>query len=230
MSRAAWGKHTPAHYKWQHATTKAAAIRKEDVLPVITVRNPWRWMQSMCHNPYGAAWAHHGKCPQLRTAADPEAAWNEVTVKYEAATERYRSLQHLWNDWYNAYLHPAAAVDATTATPPYPWIAVRMEDLVFHTVETVTAVCECAGGTLYTDRPFHYITDSAKADSPGHDSSTGIAEAWIKYGRPTAAGAGFDAAAYEAGLDAVDQKLMDQLHYHHPPPPLSPLSAAIAER
>lgn len=212
---------------------------------MVTVRNPWRWMQSMCKNPYAAKWSHHGTCPnlQLRSKSDAEsgadaaATWNQVTVKYGAATETYQSLQHLWNDWYNDYLqtaimpgnneHHGHHVDAVTASSQqqqqqhYPWIMVRMEDLVFHTVETVTAVCECAGGRIYEDRPFHYITDSAKADSPGHDTSTGIAEAWIKYSRPVAPGAGFDAADYEAALEAMDQNLMDLLHYHHPPPPLS---------
>lgn len=43
----AWGKHTPQHFRLQHAAVHAMDIQKEHVLPVITVRNPWRWMQSM---------------------------------------------------------------------------------------------------------------------------------------------------------------------------------------
>lgn len=223
--RAAWGKHTPAQYKWKHATKQASDIRKEDVLPVVTVRNPWRWMQSMCKNPYAAHWSHYHQCPNLKDPAT-ERNWNQVTVKFGAATEIYQSLPHLWNDWYNDYLKASEPTFSNDRDERhYPWIMVRMEDLVFHTVETVTDVCECAGGRLYEDRPFHYITDSAKADSPGHDTSTGIAEAWIKYSQPLRAGAGFTPSDYASALEAIDQKIMDHLHYHHPPP-----AAALDQR
>jgi hypothetical protein len=91
-----------------------------------------------------------------------------------------------------------------------------MEDLVFHTKETIKAVCACAGGHI-DEKNFHYIQDSAKKDSPGHDTSTGYTEAWIKYSRPLQSKAGFSDEDYEFGLEALDQNLMDQLHYHHPP-------------
>jgi hypothetical protein len=156
--------------------------------------------------------------------------WNEVTVIYGAATESYTSLQHLWNDWYNDYLQASIVPDqghhnknkdlTIVDESHFPWVMVRIEDLVFHTVETITKVCECAGGTIRNDRPFKYIQNSAKADSPGHDTRTGIAEAWIKYSRPLEPAAGFTADDYEAALEAVDQNLMDLLHYNHPPPPL----------
>jgi hypothetical protein len=199
-----WGKHTPARYKTQHAATKAGAISKDDILPVITIRHPWTWMQSMCKNPYSARWPHYGKCPNL---LQPDGvSWNNVTVKYGAASDHYQSLAHLWNDWYRQY-------DTETT---YPWIMIRMEDLVFHTQSTVQQVCACAGGEMRTDRPFQYVADSAKKDSPGHDTTTGYAQAWIKYSKPLAVQAGFAKDDYEAALTALNAELMDKFGYHHP--------------
>jgi hypothetical protein len=177
-------------------------------------------MQSMCKNPYSARWPHHRQCPNLKQQQQQqqqhdnqdEDDWNRVTVKYGAATETYTSLAHLWNEWYSEY-------DAHSGEDPaqnYPWIMVRMEDVVFHTVETVTAVCQCAGGEV--TEPFEYTVESAKKDSPGHDTSTGIVKAWTRYGQPLPPRAGFTGDDYEAALEAIDQNWMDRLHYHHPPP------------
>ena len=230
-----WGKHTPQHYKWQHATKQAANIVKEDVLPVVTIRHPWRWMQSMCKNPYTAKWPHARQCPNLRRLLQKKAAtdtagtkdkeeWNEVSVKYGAATETYQSLVHLWNDWYNDYYQTSVSLaepensNGDDQQQHYPWVMVRMEDLVFHTVETVTQVCECAGGKIRSDQPFQYVKDSAKKDSPGHDTSTGIAEAWIKYSQPMLPRAGFAESDYRAALEAMDDNLMNMFQYQHPPP------------
>jgi hypothetical protein len=93
-------------------------------------------------------------------------------------------------------------------------------DLIFHPQPTVTAVCECAGGRIRTDRPFVFTIESAKADSPGHDTSTGLVEAWVKYGQDLPAAAGFREIDYESSREALDQHLMDLFHYQHPPPPL----------
>jgi hypothetical protein len=208
-----WGKHTPARYKTQHAATHASDIAKDDILPVVTIRHPWTWMQSMCHNPYSARWSHWKKCPNLLLSDG--VSWNNVTVKYGAAVESYRSLAHLWNDWYRQYVPDA----------DYPFVTIRMEDLVFHTQSTVTQVCACAGGEIRTDRPFQYVADSAKKDSPGHDTTTGYAEAWIKYSKPLKVMAGFAEDDYEAALKALNSDLMDKFGYHHP---LSSAAAAAA--
>lgn len=197
-----YGKHTPHHYRYLHSTEKAAAIRKENLLPVVTIRNPWTWMQSMCKNPYTAKWAHWQQCPNLR----PHGTWNEVSVQYAAGTDEHKSLAHLYNDWYNGYFKDA----------DYPFVMIRMEDLVFHTKETITQVCECAGGRIRNDRPFAYVTESAKNDSPGHDTSTGLIEAIIKYSQPLQEHAGFTLEDYQAALEAIDEDLTHRFQYQNP--------------
>ena len=228
-----WGKHTPQHFRSQHAATHAQEISKDDVLPVITIRHPYRWMRSMCKNPYTTRWSHDHQCPNLlQTHNKDYDDWNPVTVKYGAATESYQSLAHLWNDWYNDYYYYRPTDHNNTAS--YPRIMIRMEDLIFHTQSTIRQVCHCAGGRLYSDNDdnnspstsqFQYITDSAKADSPGHDTSTGLAEAWIKYSRPLGPMAGMVANDYHAAVRALDSQLMLQFGYQHPPPtPQPPLA------
>ena len=220
-----WGKHTPAFYKYQHsATEKAAAIFKEYVFPVVTIRNPWRWMQSMCKNPYSARWNHSTKCPNImkETTADPkrngtEERYNTVSVKYGAGVENYLSLPSLWNDWYNEYIRHSLHFSGLKTNVSYPMLFIRMEDLIFHTQSTITAICHCVGGELYSKK-FSFIVASAKADSPGHDTSTGMAEAYWKYGQKLSPGADFDPTDYAAAMEILDPHLMELFHYLHPPP------------
>ena len=92
-----------------------------------------------------------------------------------------------------------------------------MEDLVFYPKETTKAVCECAGGEIRTDQPFQFIVDSAKADSPGHDISTGIFAAWVKYSKRPTARYGLLEEDYEAAIQGLNTTLMKSLGYYHPP-------------
>ncbi len=132
-----------------------------------------------------------------------------MTVTYaENRDDQHRSLAHLWNDWYSYYINEA----------DYPFVVVRMEDLVFYPKETTRLICECAGGEIRTDQDrFQFVVDSAKADSPGHDKSTGIFAAWVKYSRRPEPRFGFSEQDYEAAREALDEKLMDSLGYKHPP-------------
>jgi len=211
-----WGKHTDVgtstNFRDAHLTDQAAAkgIDRNDILPVVTIRDPWRWMSSMCRHPYSAKWRHNqSNCPhlQLKDGNFSTDHWNSVRVKYGAGFKTYESLAHLWNDWYNSYVKQATS---------YPWVMIRMEDVVFHTKDTITAVCECVGGRIRTDQPFVFVIESAKKDSPGHDTSTGLAEAWIKYSQPLAAMGGFSEEDYTAAVEAIDENLMETFQYQHP--------------
>lgn len=177
----------------------------------------------MCKNPYTARWAHASICPHLvENTSGFTRQWNPATVKYGAGIENYPSLVHLWIEWYHQYvrlvLDDQIAPDQTAS---YPVLIIRMEDLIFYTQETVTLICQCAGGVIYTDKAFEYVVESAKKDSPGHDTSVGLTEAWIKYSKPLQPQAGFVVDDYRAGLDALNHddrySLMKRLHYLHPP-------------
>ncbi len=207
-----WGKHTPAKFRDLHATEKAGKmkINKDWILPVLTLRNPYTWLQSTCKNSYTARWKHRRNdpqgCPSLKDEETEE--WNNVTVHYGGGDDYHKSMAHLWNDWYSYYLDDAK----------YPWIAIRMEDIIFYPKETVRTVCECAGGAIRTDREFVFITGSAKADSRGHDASTGLYEAWVKYSKSPIPKFGFTDLDYEAAKEALNANLMETFGYQHPPP------------
>jgi hypothetical protein len=202
-----WGKHTHAKYREEHSTQLAKLIKKESVLPVVTIRNPYHWMTTMCKHPYSAKWdGYHEKvCPHL---IDKHQKLVELNVKYaDNRVDHHLSLAHLWNDWYRYYFD----------TKLYPRIMVRFEDLIFHAKNMTYQICSCAGGKIRTDRPFQYIVDSAK-DGPGHGSvRTGMAAAWIKYGKPLKAMAGYSKEDWEAARQFLDKDLMETFKYQHPP-------------
>jgi hypothetical protein len=107
-----WGKHRMAHVKWEHTAPDMEKYDKKYVLPVVIIRDPFAWMQSMCNNPYAAGW-RHGKlhCPNLiPTPEDKERFKNlkesfQVKVKFDKDhTAHFDSLVHLWSEWYQEYL------------------------------------------------------------------------------------------------------------------------------
>lgn len=135
--------------------------------------------------------------------------WNQVVTKFaDGRTLESDSLAHLWNDWYKMYLEDAK----------YPRVIVRLEDLVFHAKETTTIICECVGGEMHKDKPFAYVLDSAKADSRGHDTSTGFIQAWIKYSKDLPPNGGFERRDYEDAKEVLNSKFMEQFHYKHAEP------------
>jgi N-acetylmuramoyl-L-alanine amidase CwlA len=88
----------------------AANMTKEDALPVVTVRNPYDWMLSMCHHPYTTKWnrSESGKreqiCPHLVYTSKPETLRSvPLTAQLANQTLAFDSLAHLWNDWYLQY-------------------------------------------------------------------------------------------------------------------------------
>ena len=187
----------------------AAKINKEWLLPVVTIRNPYSWFKSMCKNGYTAKW-DHGRTHNCPNIMGPDNTYsNTLTVRFaENREETHQSIAHLWNEWYAQYVKDA----------DYPFLMIRMEDLVFYAKETTTAVCNCAGGKIRTDQPFKYVVDSAKADSVGHDHSTGIVQAWIKYSRPPPPQYDFSDRDYEASKQTLDSDLMETFGYKHAPP------------
>lgn len=104
-----WGKHTPASFIHDYSAPLAANMTKEDALPVVTVRNPFDWMISMCSHSYTARWSMREMgqiiCPHLayiNTDSD-ELQPVELSVKLANQTLSFDSLAHLWNEWYLQY-------------------------------------------------------------------------------------------------------------------------------
>jgi hypothetical protein len=107
-----WGKHRMASVKLNHTAKDMAKYHKENVLPVIIVRDPLAWLQSMCKSPYAAHWrhgAHH--CPNLVPSDQDLAHFKNVNnvfsvkVNFDAASHyAFDSLAHLWSEWHQQYM------------------------------------------------------------------------------------------------------------------------------
>lgn len=109
-----WGKHRMADVKWNHTAASFENADKENVLPVVMIRDPFAWLQSMCGHAYAAVW-RHGKhhCPNLlpnevdlqkfpRLKKDDAIP---VMINFDKHSQnRYNSLVHLWSEWYAQYL------------------------------------------------------------------------------------------------------------------------------
>ena len=107
-----WGKHMLAHRKWSNTAAHDGKVNKTNVLPVVLVRDPYSWMQSMCQHPYAAKWEHsNDHCPNF---VHENGSSVPVSINYPGGEVTWDSLVHLWSDWYNQYL-----------TAEYPRLMVR---------------------------------------------------------------------------------------------------------
>lgn len=215
-----WGKHTPVNEKYNHTTPNNENMNKDDCLPVVTIRNPYDWMKSMCRLPYTAKWSMHERgirgtiCPHLvYTTGDSKEDKLLLPVELKAKLAEqwmeFGSLAHLWNEWYAEYWRDAN----------FPYLIVRFEDLIFRQYDTTKIICDCAGGAVNSKSAFQYIVDSAK-QGPGHgkkEERTGMIDAWIKYGKPKEVKAGFSDLDWEASLEFLSRELMRKMGYRYPP-------------
>lgn len=212
-----WGKHTPANLKYNHTAPKNENLTKDDMLPIVTIRNPFDWMESMCSHPYTAKWDMHengtqGKiCPHLvyvKSASEKKVPV-ELTARLAEQDLSYGSLAHLWNEWYAQYWKDA----------DYPFLLVRLEDLVLRQYNTTKILCNCAGGVVPLEDKFKYIVKSAK-QGPGHGKQqdrTGMIDAWMKFSEPMKVKAGFSTMDWEAALALLSRELMEKMNYKYPP-------------
>jgi len=168
-----WGKHSPAgnkEYREKHKTSKDKDVDAEEVMPMVTIRDPLVWLKSMCRHKYTASWTgftNPDHCPDFARRE------LKVRVKYADFVREYESLIYLWNNYYQDYKN----IDI-------PFLLVRFEDLVFHPEETTRQVCECAGGEMY-QKQFKYVVDSAKKGLTAHGKvteRTGYVDAMVRYG------------------------------------------------
>ena len=167
-----WGKHRMAEVKWNHTATNMEKHDKDHVLPVVILRDPLAWLQSMCSHPYATNWKHaKHHCPNLVPNQQDREHYEilpqhsfEVTIKFDKKMiNHYKSLVHLWSEWYRQYLEA-----------DYPVLLIRFEDLVFQPVTVLREIADCVDGTLA--HPIQYQVQSSKS----HGSGTDYIQALIK--------------------------------------------------
>ena len=216
-----WGKHYPASERGAHVTTTDGIVPHENSLPLVTIRDPYQWMQSMCRHTYEAKWSHTNKhCPNLVPTVDDKLRYRHlqeketvpVTISYSTTKHfnvTHDSLAHHWNEWYNLYFSSS-----------FPRIVVRFEDLLFYGEEVTETLCECGGGVPREDRKFPhfvYVSESAKLGTAAHGNhKTGLLDALIKYGNDDHRLDHLTPEDLALAAKILDPKLMEYFGYTNP--------------
>lgn len=198
-----WGKHTPVQYREQHVTDTDRDVPLENSFPMITIRDPYRWMLSMCKHVYGARWPHNKTtCPNIQDAHDTGPT--VVYVKYKQTRVKHKSLPDMWNDWYNNYM-----------IQEFPRVFVRFEDLLFYGKNVTQTLCRCGGGV--PRRPeFVHVRSSAKLGTAAHGANkTGLLDAIIQYGTDDGRVTGMTKKDLEWSHQLLDPKLMQMFDYSY---------------
>lgn len=159
----------------------------KSVLPVVIVRDPFTWWQSMCKSRYAAHWFHivPYHCPNFIAnhvekewfdKKRPEIGkfynndpWKVDNVMDKANYTPDKKVVPLWvryhseNRQHKSLAHMWTDWYKDYYDAEYPRLMIRLEDLVFYPHETLRQVCECAnGGSDGTDTDggyFKYIGD-----------------------------------------------------------------------
>lgn len=212
-------------YRGNHTTTatskskyRVKAPNASTVLPAVMVRNPYEWMKSMCRQSYNVQFDHSKEyCPNLVPyPSDIQAHPRFRNIKYVPVSIsygtddhkkfKYESLAHLWNVWYEEYVHA-----------DFPRLVLRLEDLLFHAEETITQVCECGGGTMKSGG-FVHVADVANLN-PGIETSdnlpTGLIGSLILYGNRTHYREHYSDTQLQAAQDILQPELMKLFGYSY---------------
>jgi hypothetical protein len=214
------------------------------ILPVVAVRDPYSWMQSMCRHGYTANWLHTNKhCPNLipnefdftmleslqhddniitpnmlddadYTDDDNPEAGFTMNTTVIPVTVEYKSLTI--NHTSLAHMWNDWYLDYVQAE--FPRIMIRMEDLVFHTRNVTEQICTCAGGRL-RNTTFHYIKKSAKeGELHEFQYETTMLDAMIRYGSATHQDRtrGMTRQDMEYAQGVISKDLMNIFDYQYP--------------
>ena len=169
-----WGKHQSPRFRFENEVKNWT--NNSAILPVVVVRDPWTWFQSMCRQNYAAIWYHipgpEGHCPNF-IPSDVEREWFNKSRRKVAEYFHYD-----WPKVRNVILKANFTLDMKTIPvsvrykvevarheslvhfwkewyqeyydASFPRIMIRLEDLVFYPYETLKSVCDCVGGTFAT--------------------------------------------------------------------------------
>jgi len=183
LSMVPWAKHKHADFRHNHTISPPYKIDHEAVLPIVVVRDPFYWMQSMCKEGYGVRWDHDSNhhCPNLipndfdkerfpALSSDmPVPVWMGANP---TAGPTWPSLIHYWNNWYESYFD-------NIADESWPRLMIRFEDTLFYPKQVMEEVCHCGGGTLLEEHD--YSLEEAKPEHK-HEQKNNFVTAMIEYG------------------------------------------------
>ena len=208
-----WGKHNPAYMRLIHeAQVGSLDVNQSHVLPVVMMKDPYHWMQSMCRHPYEVHWSNQysDHCPQVASQYHTRV---QVPFANKGITT-YKSLVHMWNQWNGQYVHYGHG-----SIQDFPRLVVRYEDLLFHQEDVIQQVCDCVGGNVVVDSN-NVIRLKDSAAKPNHlemhSGSSDLVSAIIRYGKNEGRVKGMTKEDIEFAESMLDDELMNMFGYTHP--------------
>jgi hypothetical protein len=213
LSQVPWAKHKMATERDSH--TIHDDIPKENVLPIILVRDPFFWMHSMCKQGYGVRWPHDRNlhCPNLvpneadRRRFKHEIHKNDTSISVWMGKDphvgpSWPSLVHYYNAWYQSYVQA-----------DFPRLIIRFEDTLFHGDTVMKQVCECAGGEPVSDQHLYFL-DEAKWSHQQEQNN--FVSAMIHYGTDARRYHNMTQEDLDFARAHLDPALMELFHYQKP--------------
>lgn len=207
-----WGKHRTADKRFINVAPRLHGMNQSAVLPIVILRDPYSWMQSMCRHPYATKWLHRGRCPnlvpqpqdfqQFRLLPKHAATFN-VTIIFNKTVDvqHWDSLVDLWSSWYRQYWEAS-----------FPRVMIRFEDLLLHSDDLMSILADCLGTKTKLQ---HRIQT---ASSKYHGSHTDFLAALVKTGNPSLRRKSLLPADLEYARKALDPELMQLFQYQYVEP------------
>ncbi len=138
-----WWKHNPI-INDELIGRQASSIEHASILPIVIIRDPYFWRNSMCTAPYRLKWdrVRRGDCPKFWYENDTRKVIGKDVISFLVSQKemnrsvdlKFASLFDLWNTFYDQYLQA-----------PFPRLIVRFEDTLFRLPQIIQFVHECVG-------------------------------------------------------------------------------------
>lgn len=167
-------------------------------LPIVIIRDPWTWFQSMCRFPYTANWFHvpgpDGHCPNF-LPNHVEQKWfakslSEVRDYFDGDRFLMKSVMMKANYTLDKEVIPVKVKYKSEVArhdslahfwkdwykeyydATFPRLMIRLEDLVFFPRQVLRSICECVNGTFANETSFKLGGNSTKENSSEQHSRT----------------------------------------------------------
>eukprot|EP00934_Nitzschia_sp_Nitz4_P000262 Nitzschia sp. Nitz4//scaffold66_size103028//96921//98281//NITZ4_004517-RA/size103028-snap-gene-0.148-mRNA-1//-1//CDS//3329556407//262//frame0 len=236
-----WGKHQSPRFRYVNYVHEK--MNNTDYLPIVAVRDPYSWFQSMCRKSYAAGWYHvsgpEGHCPNF-IPNQVERDWFNKTQQSVSSyfKDDARLIVGVVNKANFTLDKPNIPVEIKYKNEiayheslvhfwkdwyqeyfdaDFPRLMIRLEDLVFRPYEVVEATCKCAGGRVVHRSKFSLYAESIKKGSKGHDGAaeTTLADAFTLHLR-TNRSSGMTAEDHAFARKVLDTSVMGVFRYRHP--------------
>ena len=233
LNQVPWAKHKMGYYRNNH--TIISTIPKDNVLPVVLVRDPYYWMQSMCKEGYGVRWDHTQEhCPNLipytefdkrkiqlrRRQQQQQQQQQQQRMDSNSNTTQLESIPVwmgkniqsgiVWDSlihyWNEWYESYMDDVDVN-----YPRLIIRFEDTLYYPTKVMEQVCLCGGGTV--TKPYKYLVSEAKYNHKQQQNN--LVTAIIKYGTNTTRYNNLTIDDIKFIQQHVNSTLMKVFQYHY---------------